>query len=170
MPTYRVPWVLATSETSACCCGCCPYPYSPSFDGIIPATDLPPTLIIEGVPVSYNGDYSYGTIAVTDYVYLLEDNWYIATLSSRDYRSDCLIGTFTNLGETGPVTIEVDYDVSDTLTVGATTLTRVSNCRWTGGGRVLAYNSTTYKWQLDGVNKTDPQDGPTGTYGAETVA
>lgn len=68
-------------------------------------------------------------------------------------------------------------DLSITLNaVGSTTPIGgpgTGTCVWTGGGFTLQYNGSgphIYKWTLNGVEKSDPQTDPTGTYGTHTVA
>lgn len=102
---------------------------------------------------------------------------------------DCLIGnylvSFPNPGDCcGDATIVVSDNFTDTYTADGDTITRVSTCLWTGtkttgGGEwALEYGLTTsYTWHLSSTgssptsdDKTAPQDGPTGTYGAHGVA
>ncbi|MFZ4536905.1 hypothetical protein [Propionivibrio sp.] len=67
-----------------------------------------------------------------------------------------------------------DDDFPDSLLVnGADSITRVpatNLCTWSGSPWTLRYNSTTYKFTLNGTAKTDPQNTPVGTYGANTVS
>lgn len=91
----------------------------------------------------------------------------------------CLIGNYTDGTIAGPAMIEDGFP--ETLTVnGVDSILRTNNCTWTGaksGGGTwrlfydgIAGDLGNFKFELNGVDKTDPQSSPVGTYGADTIA
>ena len=86
---------------------------------------------------------------------------------------ECLIqgdGNFTPNDNIIEDQFAAQYVVDDEA---ATVLTRVSLCRWEGGGRILSYDDNVFVWELTGPDgprgKDAPQSDPAGTYDAETV-
>jgi hypothetical protein len=121
------------------------------FTGIFIEETLPKTIYTAGAWQGYEEDGGTG-----QFNEFLSANF-----------SGCLI---TN--EFGNMTAQDQFP--DALTVNGTdTITRVpatNLCAWSGSPWTLRYNSTTYKFTLNGTAKTDPQNTPVGTYGANTVS
>jgi hypothetical protein len=81
----------------------------------------------------------------------------------------CLIGVWD---AESPYIVADEFP--DTLTVNGTDIiTRdplTSICTWSGSGWTLIFAIDICKFTLNGTAKTDPQDSPVGTYGANTVS
>jgi hypothetical protein len=76
---------------------------------------------------------------------------------------------------TGPDAIggneSIDDEFSESYSVnGVHTISRKDLCTWTGEGFTMRYSSTSFKWALNGAEKSNPQDSPVGTYGDNTVS
>ena len=179
--------VIKDGKVACTCCaqpGCCLYP-SPSSGTTLPypIADLPDSVLIDGLSFSKNNpplsreiavfppvfaDVYYGDpLILSFYVALYEEmgvtTW--AAFAGGSTNNDaCLIGL-------GFATAKDEFP--DTLTVNGTdSIERdpmTNFCTWSGGSWTLRYNSTTYKFQLNGTAKTGDQNEPTGTYGANSV-
>lgn len=182
MPTIKLSGgkvILKGGKASCSCCdaACCLYPWPDSSGApLYPATDLPNNVRIVGPGVDFtaanNGDYSFGVISSPSPgeagVYAGGFEWIIIGFGEA-YLSQCLIGSSQ---ETDLIYIEDQFP--DSLAVNGTDAIirdpETNLCTWSGSPWTLRYNSTTYKFQLNGVDKDDPQDSPVGTYGANTVS
>ena len=200
----NVPWVNTGSETDPCCCDCCLYPW-PDPDGVAggpfyPATDLLDELEISSDPatVPANGTYTRSGWKFVG-PYIVDGEWtkhyeifpsnvgWELRFTTTEYVGDFFVViTFPCLIEFGPpdiIYIELADLFPDILTVSGDTITRVTECTWTGpktggGTWTLSYgNPTPYKWHLKSTgptptsdDKTSPQSSPDGTYGSITVS
>jgi hypothetical protein len=178
--------VLKDGKVSCGCCDteCCLYP-APS-SGITlpyPVADLPDSVLIDGVSFPKNDppllrqindppvfvDVYYGDPLVLSVWVALQEEfgvtfWHSYAGGSFNF-NHCLIEMF------GYTSARDEFP--DTLTVNGTDSIHrdpITNlCTWSGGSWTLRYNSTIYKFQLNGTAKTGNQNEPTGTYGANSV-
>ena len=172
---------------------CCLYPGIDTFVPQYPTTDLPDSIIVNGNTLSlvaattgHFNDYQYGawngSFGPVVFIQGSAQLWiYQDSISS--WLAACLISP-SWLSNTSATIISEDF-FPDTYAVnlggGFTgTVTRdktKSLCKWIGsatnGGTTVAcllkYNAKIYKWQLNGVTHTDPQNNPVGAYGGYTI-
>ena len=186
--------VLKSGKVSCSCCEelCCLYPFpEPSGTPLYPDTDLPDAILWVGL----DGPGMPGTVTLTRAAYVF-DGSYIDSITAVEIK--LRITPYIDVtGAQAAWNFEVDPDngggyvvtifadclifptysedlFPNTLTVNGTdAITRdpaLNLCLWTGGSWTLRYNSTTYKFQLNGVEKDDPQNTPIGTYGVDVVS
>lgn len=189
--------VSAGGKIKPCGCdpSCCMYSADGLLAGDFTAADLPESLsLLSGSgsatksvshPVYYTGTDGTNPLRIS----ILEDFseppthlWQIEIELQTQFGTGwipaywdgpCLISGDGNLTP-GDDTVEDQFEVN--YSIGSDTVTRTSLCVWsgakTGGGTwTLKYNSVTYKWNLNGTEKTSGnQSTPTGTYTAGTVS
>ena len=158
------------------------------------------TLDAESATILYTGESAVGPVRLYVGTYDRIDYLYYDWNLEQDFNPDgsyyrdpyffspliageqaCLIHSYSptgdfNSGSVPLLEVSVTDNFLDTYTVGGVdTITRTGTCTWTGprtGGRMwtVTYGTVAYKWTLNGVAKSDPQNGPAGTYGGVAVS
>jgi hypothetical protein len=194
----RLSWVITGSDTSPCCCDmCCLYPWPGDLSSpFYPPESLPVSVLLEqlgqdfaGLYINDPGTYNFyftpvdpgsfsgvvlWRISPNDRGNILGNAWQLYGYAFGEWTS------FTVTEKPWYCLFDIDETESsqrtdpfeDTYLVnGIDTISRITPCKWTGSGWTLNYGiSNPYKWSLNGIAKIDPQDGPIGTYGTDTVA
>ena len=191
---HRIAAVERGSAVDPCCCGaCCLYPWPGYFldTYFYPDADLPDTILVNGTAFTRDTGFHTYTgatgVLVNDEV---QAAWNFIPTVEGDIAitSACLIGDY-QLTSYGAVAVEAVFDAVYTMETADDGDVLIEQngvfypdlCTWSNndseGAYRVAYNSSTYKWQMftleSGLpmtyDKTDPQDGPAGTYGPYTV-
>lgn len=194
---FDAPWSVPGDPVCCCCC-LYPWPGQVGFESY-PLADLPDTLVmtINGTDctltkVPASSPYEYSGTFMGDAISLFAgedpgDTWLFSVASPSDItgqdNTQCLISDYEATGPEPSYIVTVADEFLENYTVdlgggdsGVVTRSMVDICTWTGTSGLgvdilLYYNSSVFKWQVNGNNKVDPQNTPVGSYaGGITVS